>query len=194
VRITAIVTQLVFEHALRIRVKAGTSSSPGTTPAVTPEAHSDATTPDNVSVADNDLSETVGGSGEENRQSTTSSSNKGKQKDLLAASMAHDDSSEDPGKSSNLVGKMNNLVSTDLENLIEGRDFLLIGPLFVYLSQMPLMSLSPTLRFISSSSGCCMHLVLTRHPRLECICRVHSYGRPLSCPWPPCKEDPDNPE
>lgn len=192
-RVTAIVTQLVFEHALRIRVKAETSSSPVATPAVTPEARSDATTPDNVSVADNDLSETVGGSGEENRESTTPSSIKGKKKEVFSASIAHDDDSEDPGKSSNLVGKMNNLVSTDLENLIEGRDFLLIGSLFLHISQMPL-SLSPTSRFISSSSSCCMHLVLTRHPWLECICRVHSDGRPLSCPWLPCKENPDNPE
>lgn len=34
-------------------------------------------------------------------------------------------SSEDQTK--NLVGKLNNLVSTDLNNIVEGRDFLMIG-------------------------------------------------------------------
>lgn len=126
-RVSAIVTQLVFEHALRIRVKAGTSTSPETTPAVTPDARSDTATPDNVSIADNNLSETVGGSGEENSQSTASPSVKGKQTDAFPASMAGSDDSEDPGKSGNLVGKMNNLVSTDLENIVEGRDFLLFS-------------------------------------------------------------------
>lgn len=133
-RVSAIVTQLVFEHALRIRVKAETSSSPRTTPAVTPEALSETATPDNVSVADNIGPETAGGSGEENGRSTTSSSIKGKQKEEFTASLASDDDNEDPGKASNLVGKMNNLVSTDLENIIEGRDFLLLGPSFIYIS------------------------------------------------------------
>lgn len=126
VRVSAIVTQLVFEHALRIRVKAETSSSPRTTPAVTPEARSETATPDNVSVADNIRPETAGGSGEESGRSTTSLSIKGKQKEEFPASLVTDDENEDPGKASNLVGKMNNLVSTDLENLIDGRDFILL--------------------------------------------------------------------
>jgi hypothetical protein len=132
VRVSAIVTQLVFEHALRIRVKAETSSSPRTTPAVTPEARSETATPDNVSVADSIGPETAGGSGEENGRSTTMSI-KGKQKEF-PASLASDDDNEDPGKASNLVGKLNNLVSTDLENIIEGRDFFLLGASFVYIS------------------------------------------------------------
>ncbi|KAH9984900.1 hypothetical protein BJV77DRAFT_1035217 [Russula vinacea] len=127
VRVSAIITQLVFEHALRIRVKAETSSSPRATPAVTPEARSESTTPDNVSVVDNNVSETMSGSGEENGQSTTSSNIKGKQKEEFPGGIAGGADSEDPGKSSNLVGKMNNLVSTDLENIVDGRDFLLLA-------------------------------------------------------------------
>ena len=134
-RASAIVTQLVFEHALRIRVKAETSSSPRATPAVTPEAGSETATPDNVSVADNigPETETACGSGEENERSTTSESIKGKQKEELPTNLASDGDNEDPGKASNLVGKMNNLVSTDLENIIEGRDFLLLGPSSIYI-------------------------------------------------------------
>jgi hypothetical protein len=128
VRVSAIITQLVFEHALRIRVKTETSSSPRTTPAVTPELRSETATPDNVSVADNIRPETAGGSGEENGRSTGSLSTKGKQKEEFPASPVSDDDDEDAVKASNLVGKMNNLVSTDLENIIDGRDFLLLGP------------------------------------------------------------------
>lgn len=133
-RVSAIVTQLVFEHALRIRVKAETTSSPRATPAVTPEAPSETATPDNVSVADNIGPETTGRSGEENERSTTSLGIKGKQKEEFPAGLPSDDDNEDSGKASNLVGKMNNLVSTDLENIIEGRDFLLLGPLCIYIS------------------------------------------------------------
>jgi hypothetical protein len=187
VRISAIVTQLVFEHALRIRVKAETSSSPRTTPTVTPEARSETATPDNVSVADDIGPEIAGGSGEENRRSTTSLSIKGKQKEEFPASLASDDDNEDPGKANNLVGKLNNLVSTDLENIIEGRDFLLLGPSFIYLSQIPQVTLLTARSFVYPSSNCRMHLVLIYHPWLECICRVRSDDRPLSCSWPPCK-------
>ena len=126
-RVSAIITQLVFEHALRIRVKAETSSSPRATPAVTPEVRSESTTPDNVSVVDNNVSETLSGSGDENGQSATTSSIKGKQKEEFTPGISGDDDSKDPGKSNNLVGKMNNLVSTDLENIVDGRDFLLLG-------------------------------------------------------------------
>lgn len=127
-RVTAIVTQLVFEHSLRIRVKAETSSSTGTTPVATPEGRSEATTPDTASIADvNVSSETTGGSSEEGEPSTASSSTKGKQREEFPTAPSSDGDREEPGKSSNLVGKINNLVSTDLENLIDGRDLLLIG-------------------------------------------------------------------
>jgi hypothetical protein len=129
VRVSAVVTQLVFEHALRIRMKAETSSSTRTTPVATPNTLSEATTPDNVSIAgDNIVAEPATGSSEEAGQSTSSSSIKGKQREgSHPPTPVGDDDSEDLGKSSNLVGKMNNLVSTDLDNLVEGRDFLLLG-------------------------------------------------------------------
>ncbi|KAH9041238.1 P-loop containing nucleoside triphosphate hydrolase protein [Lactarius pseudohatsudake] len=125
VRVTAIVTQLVFEHALRIRLKAETSRSPESTPTATPEVGSEDTTPDSGSVVEiNIVSEEAGGSGEETRseQSTiAASSSKGERKEEASGS-----DSDEAGGSSNLVGKMNNLVSTDLENLVDGRDFLLL--------------------------------------------------------------------
>ncbi|KAH8986104.1 hypothetical protein EDB92DRAFT_1818416 [Lactarius akahatsu] len=130
VRVTAIVTQLVFEHALRIRVKAETSSSPASTPDATPDARSETSTPDSGSVVEvNIVSEGADGSSEETRseQSTIAgSSMKGKRKEVAPGSDSGKEDDDEAGDSSNLVGKMNNLVSTDLENLVDGRDFLLL--------------------------------------------------------------------
>jgi hypothetical protein len=132
VRVTAITTQLVFEHALRIRVKAETTSSPAATPTGTPEGRSEATTPDNGSVIEINIeSEDAGRGSSEEAQSepstTAASSIKGKRKDEAPASDSGKEDGDEPGGSSNLVGKMNNLVSTDLENLVDGRDILLLG-------------------------------------------------------------------
>ncbi|KAH9028054.1 hypothetical protein EDB83DRAFT_2526416 [Lactarius deliciosus] len=130
VRVTAIVTQLVFEHALRIRVKAETSSSSEATPSATPEVGSEATTPDSGSTVEiNTVSEEVGGSSEETRSEQSSiagSSIKGKRKEEAPRSDSGSEDSEEPRDSRNLVGKMNNLISTDLENIVDGRDFLLL--------------------------------------------------------------------
>ena len=127
-RVSAIVTQLVFEHALRIRVKAETSSSPAATPTATPEGHSEATTPDSGSAVEIDIvSEDAAGGSEESTTTVTSSTIKGKRKEEAPGSDSGDETGNEPSGSSNLVGKMNNLVSTDLENLIDGRDILLLG-------------------------------------------------------------------
>ncbi|KAH8978589.1 hypothetical protein EDB92DRAFT_2056103 [Lactarius akahatsu] len=124
VRVTAIVTQLVFEYALRIRVKAETLSSTEATPTATPEVGSEATTPDSGSVVEiNTVSEEAGGSGEETRGeqlTVAASSIKGERKEEASGS----DSGDEAGGSSNLVGQLNNLVSADLENLVGGVDFL----------------------------------------------------------------------
>ncbi|KAJ7462775.1 P-loop containing nucleoside triphosphate hydrolase protein [Mycena galericulata] len=134
VRCEALITQLVFEHALRIRVKAETAErTPGSSTA-TP-AESGRTTPVEQ--------EGSTGSGEETQhsadadaishdetlqastasiKSTTSSKAKGKSKDKS-------DVKEEPAESpnaSNLVGKITNLVTTDLGNIVDSRDFLFI--------------------------------------------------------------------
>lgn len=95
---------------------------------VTPDTRSEASTPDDASIAGDDIvAEPVVENSEENRRSIASSSIKGKQKEHAPPTPVGEDVSEDPEKSRNLVGKMNNLVSTDLENLVDGRDFLLLG-------------------------------------------------------------------
>ncbi|KAF8264357.1 hypothetical protein EI94DRAFT_1871035 [Lactarius quietus] len=129
VRTTAIVTQLVFEHALRIRMKAETMSSPAATPTATPEAHSEVTTLDNGSVVEiNIVSEEAGRAMEEpqSEPSTTAASRiKGKRKDESTGSDSSKEEGDKLGSPSNLVGRMNNLVLTDLENLVDVLYFLL---------------------------------------------------------------------
>ena len=101
----------------------------------TPDTRSEAATPDNASIAGDDIvAEAVVENGEENGQSIASSSIKGKQKEGAPSTPVGEDVSDDPGMSSNLVGKMNNLVSTDLDNLVDGRDFLLLGSFLAYVS------------------------------------------------------------
>ncbi|KAH9952289.1 hypothetical protein BGW80DRAFT_1430860 [Lactifluus volemus] len=130
VRMNAIITQLVFEHALRIRVKAETSSA-GTTPAATPQGRSESTTPDSASIRDAPfISESSGTVDEESEPSTASSSIKGTPTEETPTTTSSGGDREEPGQSKNLVGKMNNLVTSDLENIVDGRDFVL---LIVYL-------------------------------------------------------------
>lgn len=101
----------------------------------TPDTRSEAATPENASIAGDDIvAEPVVENGEENGQSIASSSIKGKQKEDAPSTPVGEDVSEDPGKSGNLVGKMNNLISTDLDNLVDGRDFLLLGSLLARVS------------------------------------------------------------
>ena len=100
-RVTAIVTQLVFEHALRIRVKAEISFSSAATATATPEVHSESTTPDSGSAVEiNMVSEDAGGSSEETRseQSTTTAlSIKGKRKEEAPGSDSGKEDGDEPG-------------------------------------------------------------------------------------------------
>ncbi len=101
----ALLTQLTFEHSLRIRMKAAT---PDSTPSSTPSS----------SVAGSDSDETVHDGASTSSDNTAASEETATAKPV-SAPVEHSDTS-------NLVGKINNLVTTDLENIISGRDFLLL--------------------------------------------------------------------
>ena len=125
------ITQLVFEHALRIRMK---SESPELPPSLSQPSTS-APTPDTASVTEStsghspDRTEAFEGTSTTLASEVTSSeadkaSVKGEEKKLTGE------------KGGNLVGKISNLVSTDLNNIIDGRDFLMItvaGPIQIVL-------------------------------------------------------------
>ncbi|KAF8885698.1 multidrug resistance-associated ABC transporter [Gymnopilus junonius] len=114
-RTQAILTQLVFEHAFRIRFKAEATSS---TSATTARAGS----PDNRSIADSSTQE---GEAQSVQTETTGTSLKGKGKadpSQAVAALPEADSQ----KKDNLIGKMNTLVAVDLDNIIGAKDFLMV--------------------------------------------------------------------
>jgi hypothetical protein len=148
VRAECLITQLVFEHSLRIRVKAETDpnappeSAPATPMTLTPDQASingppppreessigghevDASTTDVNTLHSRD--ETLRASSS-SVKSTTSSKGKLKTKTTKEADKSSK-KSDTKGHSSaeNLVGKINNLVTTDLGNIVDSRDFLLV--------------------------------------------------------------------
>ncbi|KAH7905269.1 P-loop containing nucleoside triphosphate hydrolase protein, partial [Hygrophoropsis aurantiaca] len=127
VRTEGTITQLVFSHSLRIRMKAEGPDDKK------PIADANAiSSPDIASIdgsTDSLDSPDVEGSTDEGtedtlRASEASSLAKGKQK----AAQTKKVGAEHVPKSntSNLVGKINNLVSSDLNNMTDGRDFLVL--------------------------------------------------------------------
>lgn len=107
----AIVTDLVFEHALRIRVKAGTAESVDQDEG---EA-SDATvigTPDSQEEASQHDSATADAAEDSSQPTSTATKGKGK-----ATSKSEDAKVDRAEKNVHLMGMINNLVSSDLQNL-----------------------------------------------------------------------------
>jgi hypothetical protein len=126
IRTEAILTELVFEHALRIRMKEdarGETKSEGdrTTalPTPTPQSESEPDANGNAHTAES--SATVVGS-------ETSASPKGKAKASSSPPTPTTPTPSTPDAKesgpSNLVGKITNLITTDLGNITDGRDFL----------------------------------------------------------------------
>ncbi|KAG6891082.1 hypothetical protein C0995_014172 [Termitomyces sp. Mi166 len=143
VRAEGIITQLIFEHSLRIRVKAETeagspSSSPGPSTPIPSDTDSIPSSPspnDSDSGVASHSSELTGSSEVgtlRSRDDTlhtssssikSSSSKKGKERNTKIVDESQRESSS---SAENLVGKINNLVTTDMNNITESRDFLLV--------------------------------------------------------------------
>ncbi|KAK7466190.1 hypothetical protein VKT23_004914 [Stygiomarasmius scandens] len=159
VRTEAILTQLVFEHALRIRMKSETNDQSKDKDKQTPTEPTTPRTPTPVSVSQTDSdsendnatvqaedtdtqgdgSSTIVATSREPSDGSSSSRSikKGKQAPPpppatptptpAPATAAADD--EKKSKAANLVGRMNNLVTSDLQSIVDARDF---GMLVVY--------------------------------------------------------------
>lgn len=98
---------------------AGTESNPSTTPP----------SPDSSSIAEPPASaEGSNGSGDETlvQPSSISGSSKGKKKADSIVPIGDKSAAKEP-TAENLIGKINNLVTTDLNNITEARDFLFLG-------------------------------------------------------------------
>lgn len=116
------ITQLVFEHALRIRMKSEPSEP-------SPSPHQPSTrisTPETASVAEITSSHSSDGTQVAEGSSTTLTSEVAPS-EVDKGSVKGEEKKTVAEKGGNLVGKINNLVSTDLNNIIDGRDFLLIA-------------------------------------------------------------------
>ncbi|KDR83065.1 hypothetical protein GALMADRAFT_238871 [Galerina marginata CBS 339.88] len=164
VRIQALLTQLVFEHSLRIRLKAEasgdkSSQAPPSSNASTAEP-SRSSSPAQGSVSPDDEAghggraenetedtqvSTVVASEGPSREGTLTGSVKGKAK--ADADAGPPEPVTHTGDAENLLGRINNLVTSDLDAIVEGTDFVNFG------ISVPLqMTLS--IIFLSKVLGC----------------------------------------
>lgn len=110
----------MFEHALRVRMK---SDSPQSSLVTRPQT--EPSTPDTASIAESTVvegtSETATSS--PTIQPSTPPSDGGTTKKGKKPRAKDGEEEKATEKGSNLVGKITNLVSTDLNNIVDGRDF-----------------------------------------------------------------------
>lgn len=140
-RIESIITSLVFDHALRIRLKAETAKEKAVeeSPVMTPPSTNvqGTTTPDNVSedsddqtvhshTAANASNDTVNTAAMSSTATAAAPKSPAKGKDIKAGKDT-EKVDKDSKKGKNLAGKLNNLVTSDLGNITDGRDFLFAG-------------------------------------------------------------------
>ena len=115
-----LLTQLVFEHSLRIRFKAEGSKENSSS---TVQSVSQTVTPDTQSVEGSTAPEDS-----DTQSDTNTSSTKGKAKaDSSATKPAAANEEKKEEKKDNLVGRINTLVTVDLENITDAKDFLMVG-------------------------------------------------------------------
>ncbi|KAG9028739.1 hypothetical protein FS837_003797, partial [Tulasnella sp. UAMH 9824] len=125
VRAEALIAQLVFEHSLKIRIKSETGN--GNSNAPSRAATAVGTREASVYGHKHSTEESGTTSVEESGQG--SSSPKGKAPTVVpseAPSPAETKKDDSSPKDKNLVGKITNMVSVDLGNIVEARDFLFV--------------------------------------------------------------------
>ncbi|KAF9815977.1 hypothetical protein IEO21_04304 [Rhodonia placenta] len=127
VQLEAVVTELVFTHALRIRMKAESSEEVATAPV----------TPDNASIVRSSAAQSEDESTDREEETLAGStaastqSAKGKRKSqgtpepaaVLPQPTASEAKDKDKDKGKSLVGKINNLITSDLANITRGLEF-----------------------------------------------------------------------
>ena len=136
VQTEGMITQLVFEHSLRVRFTEEASTPASSKPATaiaTPELRE--VTSDEHSADEDTNGSSEGGQSTFRGSSTTrvpteSSGSTTNPKSTSSPSKGSGGGDKDKDKPStqgtNLVGKITNLISTDLGNLVDGRDFLFL--------------------------------------------------------------------
>ncbi|KAJ7264445.1 P-loop containing nucleoside triphosphate hydrolase protein [Mycena haematopus] len=127
VRVEAIITELVFAHSLRIRMKAettGTEKTEGDASVVeTPASPSVASAAADVESTDAATPENVDGSSRSEDESETVQASSSSIKSAAKEEVTKPDEKKIEGS---LVGKINNLVTVDLGNIVDARDFIVL--------------------------------------------------------------------
>ena len=119
-RTQGILTELVFEHSLRIRFKAELSGGEGRTP-----SPSTAATPAPASETGSVDSETAGG--DDGQSSTAYSESSAVAKGKGKGKADPEESAKEAKKKDNLIGKINTLVTVDVDNITNAKDILMLG-------------------------------------------------------------------
>ncbi|KAI0793376.1 hypothetical protein C8Q75DRAFT_558190 [Abortiporus biennis] len=131
VQTQSLLTQLIFDHALRIRMKAEVDENPKHTLSEDSNQTSATVAPDNASVTGDSAhhdDSTVAPSTNENEDSVegisaSASPTKKKGTDIKDATK---NDMKDDAKASNTLGKINNLVTSDLSAVFAGQPFLIL--------------------------------------------------------------------
>lgn len=134
VRAEGLLTQLVFEHALRIRMKAETTASKSTPPSETstpaaslPPSRTVTPSPDGAHTIEPSEATLNGSDDGAHSRATTlqDSAEEAPKKDAPTKGDKKGDEKADEADA-NLIGKINNLVTTDLGNITDSRDFMIL--------------------------------------------------------------------
>ena len=137
VRIEAVITELVFEHSLRIRLKAegsGDDEKPTSSPPSKITSNAASVSGDDEQTINGDQKTRAGNESSATQVSTVVGSSRtasesaqsitGKGKAKTKADTAEEVKAKKQGDSQNLLGRINNFVTSDLANILEGSDFL----------------------------------------------------------------------
>lgn len=142
VRIQALLTQLIFEHSLRIRMKAETPNSGKATASEPDEEQSLAGSESPSSSSSVNESEPQDSRSEDTQGSTVvgsreaSSASASTQTTRKKSSKGKTKGEEPPkkkisGDAENLIGRINNLVTSDLASIVEGCDLFALSEWFM---------------------------------------------------------------
>ncbi|KAJ7130893.1 hypothetical protein C8R46DRAFT_659815 [Mycena filopes] len=138
VRTEAIITQLVFAHSLRIRMKAETTEAKAVESAPASEGASSPSGSDaGTSSSATDTATVENGPGETEEADAESATVQASTASIKSAKSTASSKQQPPAKGApakdekkksdgSLVGKINNLVTTDLGNIVDNRDFLVV--------------------------------------------------------------------
>lgn len=123
VRIQAVLTQLVFEHSLRIRLKAEAPEATSAVPAVDSAGENEDADVDSDDNSTESSTIQVSSRTASRDGTSTPGSVKGKSKTTAEEQAKPSVSKKHSGNAENLLGRINNLITSDLDSIVDGAEF-----------------------------------------------------------------------